>query len=76
MSESLKTEFKPRVIDPDEFPPEITHERTEQPHIWKVIKTGKFVYEDEANIFDDTEYNTIGEAYIALCNYCKHVLGD
>ena len=44
-------------------------------HLWKNNKTGKFLYSDEASLFDETEYNTLAEAAEALRSYCVDVLG-
>lgn len=44
-------------------------------HIWYSATANAYVFEDEANQFDDTPYNTEEEAAAALTNYVKNNLG-
>lgn len=56
------------AVDITEEPP---YTQTATPHVWRVTATGKFVFCDETQNFDTTEYETEAGAGAALHMYCE-----
>jgi hypothetical protein len=62
------------MIEKPYLPHVPTHTQTLIPHIWLVVSTGKYVYEDETNTFDDHQFDNIEAAHQALADYCTYNL--
>lgn len=48
-------------------------QRTSDSHVWVSAIANRYVFEDEANQFDETPYLTQAAAKAALDEYCKHL---